>query len=217
MEQGAHSFIKEKDGRIYKHIYDVDAYGSTVYPYQECRILQYVSKLGTEFPQNVICEDAYMISYDKTVGTRLDHYIKLNDPLSIEKQKHILSQILNSYYKLFKVGFVHGDPNLGNYIIDNDGLVHIIDFGFAYSDIKYRSLIRGKIIEVFDEEYEEYDLEYIEPVEQYEDLLVEADDYNFLPILEDLIEDFIDLLDESLYYLLMENIDDLDRIKLILL
>lgn len=137
MNQGEHSSIKRVENRTVKIINDTDAYGSRVDPYKECEILKVLTKLGPEFPQNVKCEGPFKLSYDYIEGMTLEEYSNMiwkrdNDLPSQSIQSDILIQVSLAYCKMYKVGFAHGDPNLKNFLINEEGKIFIIDFGFAY-------------------------------------------------------------------------------------
>ena len=83
MDQGLMSYIEKRNNRTYKFIHEFDVYGSPVDPYEECKILKYVSKLGPAFPQNVKCEGPYKLSYDFIPGITLKKYIGINYPIPL--------------------------------------------------------------------------------------------------------------------------------------
>ena len=218
LEQGYMSYVERKNGRLYKSINYFNAYNEPVGPYEECKMLKYISKLGSEFPQNVKCEGSHGLSYDYIPGITLKKYVDINYPIPISKQKDIIYQIINGYYKLFKVGFYHGDPGLKNFLIDNIGNIHIIDFGLAYSP--YRKVISPPIIHKpnFDESSEDSDEDLYEPEEEYFDIDIISNELGFTNLILGLLEELFntELLDESLYELLIDNIDDKNKLELIL-
>lgn len=218
MNQGLNSFFKKTNRRAYKTINPVNAYNEFVPHYEECKILKYVSKLGPEFPQNVLCEGYLRLSYDYidgiTVKQYISNYIDNNVKIPIQIQKNILYQIINIYTKLFDVGFYHGDPGLDNFIINND-IVYIIDFGFAYSPYrKPISVYEEPIYDEFDEcDYQTYD----EPLDEYKDIIIKKDYQQFLIKIRECLDDWADaeLIEQDLYDLLSEC-NDINQILLIL-
>jgi hypothetical protein len=220
VQQGLMSHITVKNGKIHKFIHDHNAYGDPVGPFEECKILKYISKLGPEFPQNVNCDGAYRLSYDYIPGVRLKDFLKENQPLTLSQQKNIALKVIKIYYKLFLVGFYHGDPNLTNFILDDLGIIHILDFGLAYSP--YRTIISKPIIYSYrdsESDSEESEREFLEPPEEYEDLDFIPDYSNFIETLDDLLDELFDdelIIDEDLYESLKENVDNINKIIFIL-
>ena len=101
-----------------------------------------------------------------------------NFPLAITKQKLIVLLILESHHKLLLSGIHHADKNSANFLLGDDGLVHIIDFGGSY---------RSK------EDFIRITLDLLDSLRQDEIIL------------------------DDLYDLLNENVDDFQKLKLILL
>lgn len=130
MDQGHNSFVVLKDGRVNKYIHERGPYGSQIDPYHEYKILNYVQHFGPEFPQNVKCDGKFQLSYDYVPGVTLSRYI--NTGLSVRESKNILLQIFKIYHKLEEYGIRHGDFGLQNFVRDSHGVIHILDFGFAY-------------------------------------------------------------------------------------
>jgi serine/threonine protein kinase len=157
MEQGRHSFVNVQDGRIIKHIDPINQYNEFVAPYEECKVLKYVSKLGPQFPQNVRCEGYLKLSYSYVNGITLKKYLKHNE-LTVTQQKNIIRQMVDIHYKLFVVGFLHNDPGMDNYVIDDDGMIHIVDFGFAGSPYRDPISVYKEHAIIYDEDSDSSEL-----------------------------------------------------------
>lgn len=124
MNQGCFSTVEKQGNRLYKTITSYGDYG----PFEECKILKYVSTLGTEFPQNVVCEGIYKLSYNYIEGITLKEYLEQSSN-PFRNQVEILIQLLNINKKLMNVGIYLYDQGLCNFILDHDGIIHVIDFG----------------------------------------------------------------------------------------
>ena len=130
LEQGCMSTVKVIGDRIFKVINKRNIEGTIIPLYEEYKILKYVQKLGPEFPQNVKCEGPLSLSYDYVKGITLKSYLQ-NNELTVNMQKSLTLQYLLIHEKLISKGFYHQDPNYGNFIVDNDNKLHIIDFGMT--------------------------------------------------------------------------------------
>jgi tRNA A-37 threonylcarbamoyl transferase component Bud32 len=132
MKQGNNSNVEKINNRLHKTI------NNNLKPFEECKILKSVSTLGPEFPQNVECEGVYKLSYDYIEGMTLHKYIKTfiknNIKQPYENQVIIFKQLLLINKKLLNVGIMLCDQVLSNFILDNNGVIHVIDFGYVEID-----------------------------------------------------------------------------------
>jgi serine/threonine protein kinase len=219
LEQGYQSFVSVNNGRLLKAIDCFDAYGNAVTPYEECKILKYVSRLGSEFPQNVTCEGPLRLSYDYIPGVTLERYIDRHFPLSVREQKYIALQLFRSYRKLWEAGIEHGDYNAGNFLIDPDGQVHVLDFGSVsnpYREIIWKSPYHSSCSSSEDEE-----IDYEEPIQEYEDITFPFEEARFLETIEGFISSLMEgglfTLEDGLGELLLQSAQDWERLLLILI
>jgi len=127
MKQGYNSYVEHINGRLHKTIKNKD-----VGPFDECKILKFVSQLGPEFPQHVECEGVYKLSYDYIEGITIEDYIKLCK-ITYDDQICIFKQLLTINMKLIKLGIELCDQVLSNFIVDNNSLIHPIDFGYVHN------------------------------------------------------------------------------------
>lgn len=153
MEQGCCSFVKRIKNRVYKTIHEYNYYG----PYEECKILRYVSKLGPEFPQHIQCEGPYQLSYDYIEGMTLTGLLK-KYVLSEKDKLRIFIQILNINKKLLDVGLELWDQGPNNFIIDDMFNVHVIDFGYVKNPYREQLSIIGDENEEDEEEYDDINI-----------------------------------------------------------
>jgi tRNA A-37 threonylcarbamoyl transferase component Bud32 len=129
MKQGFNSHVEKINNRLHKTIQNDSK------PFEEYNILKLVTTLGPEFPQNVECEGIYKLSYDYIEGITLHKYIKT---FIKNKMKHpyknqviIFKQLLLINKKLLDIDIMLYDQVLSNFILDNDGIIHVIDFGYV--------------------------------------------------------------------------------------
>jgi len=195
MNQGNNSFVEKRGNRLYKSINLYGNYG----PFEECKLLKYVSKLGPEFPQHVKCEGLYQLSYDYIDGITLEQYMDYYSINPKKNQINILIQLLKINLKLYQVGLYLCDQGVNNYILDDDGIIHVIDFGYVENPYRQQLSLLQETTETI---YEYEDIEY-NPIENnclrnglygwYRNGLIDQD-----------------LLDTSLLY--MDNIENLINI-----
>lgn len=131
LKQGFMSTVEVIDGRILKTIDRVNVEGTLIPLYEEYKILKYVQTLGSEFPQNVKCEGPLALSYDYIKGVTLELYLENHQP-SLELQKNLGLQYILIYSKLIDKGIDHEDYNYRNIIMDENNMLHIIDFGIVW-------------------------------------------------------------------------------------
>lgn len=105
--------------------------------HEECKILKYVSTLGPEFPQNVKCHGKHGLSYDYTEGLTLKEYLKDIEEYTYMDEVIVLIQLLKINKKLFDAGIYLYDQHGDDFIVDNEGYIHVIDF--EYVENPYRS------------------------------------------------------------------------------
>lgn len=189
MNQGFCSFVEKRNNRLYKKIHSYDEYG----PFEECKLLKYVSQLGPEFPQHVKCEGLYKLSYDYIDGVTLKEYMNYNP--NYNQKVNIFIQLIKINKKLINVGIYLCDQVLENFILDLDGIVHMIDFGYVHNPHR-------KQISVVSDEHE--------PSEEYENVLCEPDVTCLMKSLYTWYKN--GLLDEQLLDIASLNIDDLDKL-----
>ena len=161
LEQGCMSSVEVIDGRIFKTINKVNVEGTVIPLYEEYKILKYVQNLGPEFPQNVRCEGPLALSYDYKPGVTLESYLK-NNQASFKLQKNLAFQFIMIYCKLMNKCIYHEDFNYRNFIIDDNNMLHIIDFGMMdiYGrnkiGIDQRNLPKGVNFDNYPEPPEDY-------------------------------------------------------------
>lgn len=137
VKQGNNSSVEKINGRLYKTIH-CDDFG----PYDEYQILKKVSLLGPEFPQNVLCEGEYKLSYDYIEGITLEEFLQCSK-INENDQVLIFIQLLSINMKLIKNGIELCDQVLSNFIVDCHSVIHAIDFGYVqlHDDGEYFSCL----------------------------------------------------------------------------
>ena len=198
MDSGRNSITRIRGDRIYKDIYMENIHGRQVDPYRECELLKKLSRLGVEFPQNVKCEGEYKLSYKYIPGETISRYMSKYKVMDISIAKRIAYQILIINLKLYKIGILHGDLILDNYLINGEK-VYIIDFGM--SKIIDKNKFNQFIYEIND------DTDRSDDSDELDDLLS-----NLFYMFKD--ERLI--TSHTLLKLLNENLLNLDRFKIIL-
>ncbi|NND45397.1 MAG: serine/threonine protein kinase, partial [Xanthomonadales bacterium] len=73
----------------------------------------------------------YAISMEYFPSHTLGGEIKNNEPLDLNRALEIVSDIANGMTVAHHVGIVHRDLKPANVLINNDGLVKVVDFGVA--------------------------------------------------------------------------------------
>ena len=164
LEQGCMSTVELVDGRIFKTIDKINIEGTVIPLYEEYKILKYVQTIGSEFPQNVKCEGPLALSYDYKSGMTLEFYLENHQP-SFELQKNLGLQYILIYCKLVDKGIHHEDYNYRNIIIDENNMLHIIDFGMIWIDDRDKIGIDQRNLPI-DANFNDYP----EPLEDYRDV-----------------------------------------------
>jgi tRNA A-37 threonylcarbamoyl transferase component Bud32 len=131
LKQGFMSTVEVIGDRIFKTIDKINVEGTVIPLYEEYKILKYVQTLGPEFPQNVKCERPLALSYDYIKGVTLEFYLENHQP-SLKLQKNLGLQYILIYSKLMDKGIHHEDYNNRNIIMDENNMLHIIDFGIVW-------------------------------------------------------------------------------------
>lgn len=124
--QGCNSNVEKINDRLYKTI-KCQEFG----PYDEYQVLKKVSLLGKEFPQNPKCEGEYKLSYDYIEGITLEKLNNITENITENDQILIFVQLLSINMKLIKNGIELCDQVLSNFIVDDQSVIHAIDFGYV--------------------------------------------------------------------------------------
>lgn len=133
-QDGCNSFTKVQGNRLHKDIDSLDVWGDPVAAYREFKILEYVSKLSPYFPQNPQQHGPYLLSYDYIPATKIQG----------EFTGDQIHQVVTLLRILHENGFTHGDLSRDNILLDDQGRMHMVDFGASQvvggrRDIDYES------------------------------------------------------------------------------
>lgn len=135
MRQGHNSVVEKVNHRVVKHIKYCE-------PYVEYHTLAKVSTLGPMFPQHVKAEGPCIVSYDYIDGITLREYLEdPNFPNLEQHQMNLVDQMLHINRLLENENLYWGDQVLDNFILDQDGIVHPIDFAYMTDHIHYDKLL----------------------------------------------------------------------------
>jgi len=76
----------------------------------------------------------YYIAMEYAGKRNLVKYFEANKNIAIAKKKNIMRQMLIAVKYLHSIGIFHRDIKLENFVIDKEGIIRLIDFGYSEFD-----------------------------------------------------------------------------------